>query len=343
MKLPNGFGSIVEYRDKKRRKPFIVKKSINGKQKVIGNFITYEDALTYLIDYNKDPQLYSPSTVTFDEIYQLMTKDRYPKLSKSAIANYELAYRRCKHLWNKEFKKLKIHDFQNVIQKMSKDGIGHASQKKTRQLFHSMYKCAIKYQLISPNADISAFIDIDKKETVHPKKPFNTRQINRIKQVADSNHPLAMWASTILMMIYSGPRTSEFLQVLKKDVHLSKRYYVIRESKTEAGRNRIVPINKKVLEYYERWMELPGKNLITDCGKEIDYHKYRLYFDQVMELSRCKHTPHECRHTCATLLDNANANETAVKRILGHASNDITKQVYTHKNLHELKKAIDLI
>lgn len=41
--------------------------------------------------------------------------------------------------------------------------------------------------------------------------------------------------------------------------------------------------------------------------------------------------------------DNAGANETAVKRILGHASQGVTKGVYTHKSLHELKKAIDMI
>ena len=54
-----------------------------------------------------------------------------------------------------------------------------------------------------------------------------------------------------------------------------------------------------------------------------------------MTASRCKHTPHECRHTCATMLDNAGANDTAIKRILGHASQGVTKRVYTHKSLHE--------
>ena len=62
-----------------------------------------------------------------------------------------------------------------------------------------------------------------------------------------------------------------------------------------------------------------------------------------MKATSCHHTPHECRHTCATLLDDAGANDTAVKRILGHASQGVTKGTYTHKSLHELKKAIDLI
>lgn len=49
------------------------------------------------------------------------------------------------------------------------------------------------------------------------------------------------------------------------------------------------------------------------------------------------------RHTLASLLNNADANPTAIKRILGHASSNITEKHYTHKDLHQLKKAMDLI
>lgn len=109
-------------------------------------------------------------------------------------------------------------------------------------------------------------------------------------------------------------------------------------------RLQYLPISKKVLPYFAKWMDKPGKTLITvDGGDALSYHRFRTRFDNVMDATRCDHTPHECRHTCATMLDNAGANETAVKRILGHASAGITKSVYTHKSLHELKKAIDMI
>ena len=63
----------------------------------------------------------------------------------------------------------------------------------------------------------------------------------------------------------------------------------------------------------------------------------------VMKAARCNHRMHECRHTCATWLDDKGANKLAIKRILGHATQDITDGVYTHKSLHQLKKAIDLL
>ena len=55
------------------------------------------------------------------------------------------------------------------------------------------------------------------------------------------------------------------------------------------------------------------------------------------------HTTHDCRHTVATLLDNAGANETAKRRILGHTGGDVTERVYTHKNIRQLRKCIELL
>ena len=62
-----------------------------------------------------------------------------------------------------------------------------------------------------------------------------------------------------------------------------------------------------------------------------------------MAETRCVHKPHECRHTCATWLDDKGANKLSIKRILGHASQDVTDGVYTHKDLRQLKKAIDML
>ena len=42
-------------------------------------------------------------------------------------------------------------------------------------------------------------------------------------------------------------------------------------------------------------------------------------------------------------MDNAGANKVATQRIMGHASKDVTDKVYTHKDIDELLKAIDMI
>ena len=62
-----------------------------------------------------------------------------------------------------------------------------------------------------------------------------------------------------------------------------------------------------------------------------------------MEKMQMDHCPHDCRHTFASLMDTAGANKLCIKRIMGHASPDITDSVYTHKTLEELILSIDLI
>ena len=81
LKLPNGFGSISYYGDHRRR-PYVVKKYIDGKQKQIGYFATYEDALAYLVAYNKNPSLFNPSEITFSEIFKLWSAEHFPKKQK---------------------------------------------------------------------------------------------------------------------------------------------------------------------------------------------------------------------------------------------------------------------
>lgn len=337
-RLPNGLGSITKRSDCNRSRPYLVRVKVNGKLKSIGDAATYEQGLEMLLQYRDDPSLFVDTVTSFSDVYVLMRTERFRKLAKTTQINYESAYKHCKRLYNRKFAELKAADLQAVISDVRNAGAGYAMQKKVRQILHHMYSYALKYDIITLAGDYSRYIDIDQRKPKYPKKPFNTRQINRVKKLGDK------WAMTVLMMIYSGVRTGEMLSIAKNDVKLRQRYFIVRESKTAAGRNRAVPISKKTLPYFEFWMQQPGKYIITDdYGNQLSYPQYRARFDAVMTASRCKHTPHECRHTCATMLDNAGANDTAIKRILGHASQGVTKGVYTHKAIHELKKAIDLI
>ena len=60
------------------------------------------------------------------------------------------------------------------------------------------------------------------------------------------------------MHMMLGTRPSEFLAIEKADVKLRQRYLIIRESKTEAGRNRIIPLHKQTLPF---WIEFYQKTI----------------------------------------------------------------------------------
>ena len=62
-----------------------------------------------------------------------------------------------------------------------------------------------------------------------------------------------------------------------------------------------------------------------------------------MKEFKMEHSPHETRHTTATLLKKYNADELFRRRILGHAVTDTTDKFYTHETLEQLQKTIELL
>ena len=243
LKLPNGFGSITK-KSGRRRRPYEIRKFIDGRQKVIGYEASYESALAFLCEYNKNPLLFSPSEITFSELFTLVKAYLYPRIKPHTQQSYTASYNHLKRLYDKQFAKIRIGDLQSAIRDIHDNGAGYSTQKKARQVLHHMYTYAVKYEIIPPEKDISRYIDIDKDKKVYKKTIFNTRQIYKLFRATDEHR----YAKMILMHMMLGTRPSEFLAIEKTDVKLRQRYLIIRESKTEAGRNRIIPcINKHYL------------------------------------------------------------------------------------------------
>jgi len=55
------------------------------------------------------------------------------------------------------------------------------------------------------------------------------------------------------------------------------------------------------------------------------------------------HSPYDTRHTFATLMAGANADDHCIKLIMGHHIADLTKRVYTHKVIDDLLKEVNKI
>lgn len=114
--------------------------------------------------------------------------------------------------------------------------------------------------------------------------------------------------------------------------------------KTKAGIDRTIPIHKKILPLIERRLKDSDDILsFFDKGSMSNYDALRYRWKKLMKKLNLEHLPHDCRHTFATNMDNAGANKLSIKRIMGHSSKSVTDAVYTHKDLDQLIKAIDLL
>lgn len=148
------------------------------------------------------------------------------------------------------------------------------------------------------------------------------------------------------MLIYSGVRISELLDLKKENVYLDERYFDVIESKTDSG-IRKVPISKKVLPFFQAWMNKNDCEYVLSTP-EGEHFLYRNYYDSYWKLfmkeMNMNHRPHDTRHTTISMLAAFNVNQAIIKRIVGHAgAMTLTERVYTHFEIKQLVYAIDLI
>lgn len=340
MRNPNGYGCIKKLSGRRRR-PFVFVVSDHGRQKPIEYFTSLVDAQIYQADYNRahGHRSLPGHKITFAELYHRWLPrhidDTQP--SQSAVDSYRNAYQHLSTLHGMSIEDLRYADYQRVIDDMRRHGLSYSSVKKVRSLISLLLKYANKIDMSMTN--YAPLLSIGRNRPVRPHHTFSRQKINRLWKSVDSPG-----VDTVLILLYTGMRCGEMLQLQKADVHLRQRYIRITRSKTAAG-IRIIPIHHRILPLVEAHMSRSGETLIADdAGRPYNYSRYCTVWRSVMQLIRAEgHTTHDCRHTVATLLDNAGANETAKRRILGHAGGDITERVYTHKNLRQLRKCIELL
>ena len=335
----------------KRRKPWIVKKTVGyeldqetGKSKqktmVIGYAATKAEGLNMLAAYNMNPYDIKASKVTFREVYERWSGEKFPTVSRSNINGYEASYKVCTPLYERIFKDIRLADLQRVVDTCGKN---YPMLKRLKVLFNQLYAYAMKNEIC--NKDYSKFVDISRYRDKNPDKRdhnrFTREEVDRLWEFADQPY-----YQIILMLIYNGCRISEFLNLKKENVNLEKQYFDVIISKTENGIRR-VPIADKVLPMYKSWYESSnGEYLLhAPSGNGFEYRTYYgNYWEQQMENLGFDHQPHDTRHTCISMLAEAHVDPTMIKKIVGHSgAMTLTERVYTHLDVKALVEAINMI
>lgn len=345
MKMPNGYGSVIKLGGK-RRKPFAVRittdyavvgKNEKGglitkqKYKYLGYFEKRKDALECLAKYNVDPTITS-NNITFAQLYEEWAEKKYEKISKSAQRDYLTIYGKCKSIYNKPFKDLRTEHFQRII-----DENKHLTMINSyAKLFNQLYKYARKYDI---EKNYASFVEYPKQKQSKKRQPFTFEEIEALWRNVDNIKNIDI----VLILLYTGMRVNELLDMPFKNVHLDKRYMFVETSKTMAG-IRQVPIHKKILPLIEARYDKNNAFLcVNERGNKMKYQNFYLHhFEKnIKPILNIDHTIHETRHTFISQCDRLELNTVAVQRIVGHENKTITHH-YTDKNLTDLIKTIDL-
>lgn len=340
MRNPNGYGTVYKLKGK-RRKPFIVRQTIgwddNGKQlyRTIGYYESSKDAIAALADFNRNPYSIEVSTITFSEVFEKWKENKFEGISRSAINGYNASYKLSERLHHMKFVDIKTMHMQDIITNCNK---GHGTLRKIKSLYNQLFKYAMENDIVSK--DYSDYVDIGKNTEGSSRKPFSSDEIKRLFEV-EKEIP---FVDTILIMIYTGLRVGELLLIKSSDIDFDNRT-IKGGIKTDAGKDRIIPINPKIFNMVANRANRGYEYLVTNFKDEqmLYDNYYREKFLPIMEQLGMSHKPHDARHTFATLLNNAEANSTSIKKLIGHNSFITTEKIYTHKDIEELRKAVELI
>lgn len=338
MKLPNNYGSVYKLSGK-RRNPFAARitTGYNYKgyavYKFIGYYTTKKEALEALAEYNRNPYDLANVKSTLADIWEIFKQRKFASISDSGKSIYNAAYKHLSPLHDISVKDIKTYQIQSLIDSVDR---GWQTKSHIQTLLHQLFDIAIELDIVGKN--YAEFVKLPEKEKSNIHKPFSEDEIRTLFNNVFSYE----WADTVLMLIYTGMRPSELLNIKISDVHLEEKY-MVGGLKTKAGKNRIIPISDKVLPFVKKRYNPDNTFLIEYNNKPVSYNAFNNNFKQLMSDLNMEHLPHDGRHTFASMANTAGVNTVSVKLIMGHSSQDITESVYTHKAVKELLTAVNAI
>ena len=345
MKRANGDGSVYKIGGK-RRKPWAARITVgwqldaeSGKVRQvyqpIGTFATRPEAEKALNAFLENPYDIDAHKITFSEAYDRWSSEYYETLSNpSSVRTYKAAYAYCKPLYNMRMRDIRVEHMQGAIKDAQ---VGEATKGRMKSLFNLLFKWCLIHEVV--DKDYSAlFVHKVGKRDKTTRIPFKNSEVQRLWKIRNFGV-----TDMILFSIYAGFRPSEVLLIENKNIDFS-RWRIKGGMKTEAGRDRVVPVHPLIRPIVEEHCNPDNKFLFTNEKNQfMTYDQYRGRFKKVMRYLGIAHTPHEARHTFISCAKHYKVDDNLLKMIVGHKIRDVTEAVYTHRPYKDYEDAVAMI
>lgn len=329
-KRANGSGTIYKMTGN-RAKPWAAKRN----NVFLGTYKTYAAAQKAL-ERTTDADINDKYNLTFSQVYEQWKPVHTREVSKKQMECYAVAYKHSADLHDLKFRTLRKSDFQSVILKLEAAGKSKSTCEKALQLFGQLSKWAMDECIINQNYSQNVTTTAQNKST---RRPFTAEQISAIKK---SKLPAA---DIVLILIASGARPNEIFNAEVENCHDN---YFIGGSKTEAGKNRVIPVCPIGLPAYKalfaKAKEKGYSRLIDayDGNHTVSNFTKRDFRELMDELGVEGMTTYNCRHTFITLAVTAGVSQAQLMKIVGHVDKKTTDH-YTHMDASALVTAVSAI
>ena len=99
-------------------------------------------------------------------------------------------------------------------------GMAHPTRAVIKTLFKVLFTFAMKNDIVEK--DYAKYVEVGQREGVVNRTPFSQEEIDKLFKYEEQFDYL----DTILIMIYSGLRTGELLDIRIENVYLDERYMI---------------------------------------------------------------------------------------------------------------------
>lgn len=260
------------------------------------------------------------------------------QLKASTAARYEGILR--VHVWptweRVPLRAVKHADVGEWVSRLSASGLSGSTVRHAHRVLSLVLDLAVRDGRIPRNPAERVRLPRANK----PEKRFLTHeQVTALAEAAGES------GLVIRLLAYCGLRFGELAALRVKRVDLLRRRMIVAESVTEvAGKAvfgtpkthqvRSVPIPRSLLAAMKHQVAGKSPDDLVFTSPEgqvlrIGNWRHRVFDPAVKRAGLDGLTPHELRHTAASLAVSAGANVKAVQRLLGHASAAMTLDVYS--------------
>lgn len=323
LKRPNGAGTVYKLSGRRTR-PWVAAKN----KVIVGYYEKKTGALTALERLN-GKNLTERYNMTFAEVFDEWKSEHYKKIGPQGIESYDGAYKVFDSLHDRKFRDLRTADFQAALDPHM--GKSHSTVSKYKQLITQMSNWAVREEICTTN--FAKFVRLP--ENVKKEKDiFTAEDIQKLEK--DSSDA----AKIVLMLLSTGMRIGELFGLPLADYHGD---YVIGGEKTEAGKNRVIPIRPEGKAYFEYFKQKAKGDLLLSGyeGQKVPANfRRRDFYPMLDRLGIERKTPHSARHTYTSRAVKEGLAPEMLQKILGHADYSTTANIYTHIDAQTLVDAV---
>lgn len=329
------------------KSPYFARVTVEGRRVSIGYFPTAKEAnlaiAEYLANYAEET---SPRIEwTLRRFYDTWSERTFPTLTHSGVNAHRASWNYMQEIAGHKMRELKTADYQSCINRAVAAGKSRSVCEKIRNLASLLCQEAMRDDVIDKNyARLLELPKSDKRE----KDIFTEAEIELL-----TRHDQDMEARIILILIYTGLRIGEFLKLRPCDIDANQ-WRLIGGSKTEAGRNRMVPIVPKIRPYFTVLIDAAPSSQSKLLNVSEKHYRDKYFYEYLVQLGiltqaeiatggKPRLTPHCTRHTFASLARKAGIDKDVLTRVIGHTDYATTDSNYVTMDVALLDSEIGKI